>query len=69
MGNVSKQSFRDLVSGLQPRCLSLTLSLYCGFSPVPMGKGLKAPPVVFNIRTDAMPFILDPQITIIHLVK
>lgn len=69
MGNVSKRSFRDLVSGPQPRCLSLTLSLNCGFSPVPMGKGLQAPPVVFSIHTDAVPFILDPHVTVTHLVK
>ena len=45
------------------------LSLNCGFSPVPVGQGFKAPPVVFNISTYAMPLILDTHIAIIHLVK
>lgn len=47
--NIFQTVFQGSFDGLQPRCLSPTLSLNCGFSPVPVGKGFKAPPVAFNI--------------------
>lgn len=65
----SKQPFRDRVSGLQPRYLSSTLSLNWGFSPIPVGKGFKALPRVFNINTYPKPLIFGTHSTVIHLLK
>lgn len=36
-------------------------------SSLPVGKGFKAPPVVFNMSTDTMPLIVDVHIIVIRV--
>lgn len=69
VGNIFPNSLSGIISvaynqGICPLLWVLTLVW-----STPSGKGLQAPPVVFNVSADTMPLILDAHITVIHLVS